>query len=276
MWTDSYWNHVTRNIGPVKYSEQEQLRTSKLAVFGVGGLGGPLAEQLVRAGCQNIVIADFDIFDESNLNRQICTLNDMGKSKVDVVEEHLHNIDPEINVIKALEINPSNISLLLNEVKVVALSLDDPITSILIARACRERDIPVIESWGVPFLFTWWFTKDSIDYESCYNLDTHYLSFNQMFLIKQNGEFQTFKALLPHVFNIPGVKETYDREPGAFEQMMTGEIGTRSFAPFVRLSANYLAVDLIFAGVLKIKPMILAPNIVGFDYMRMKLFETSF
>jgi len=275
IWTDSYWNHITRNIGPVKYSEQEKLRTSKIAVFGVGGLGGSLAEQLIRAGCQKIVIADFDIFDESNLNRQICTLGDMGKTKIDVVEEHLKSIDPEINVIKTLEITPSNISFLLNEVKTVALSLDDPITSILIARECRKRNIPMVESWGVPFLFTWWFTKESIDYESCYNLNTQYLSFNQMYIMKQDGEFQTYKALLPHVFSIPGVKETYDREPGAFERMMSGEIGARSFAPFVRLSANYLAVDMIFAGILKVKPMVLAPNIVGFDYMRMKFFKTS-
>ncbi|MFX1556760.1 MAG: ThiF family adenylyltransferase [Promethearchaeota archaeon] len=275
MWTDAYWNHITRNIGPVKFSEQEQLRVSKIAVFGVGGLGGSLTEQLVRAGCQNLVIADYDIFDESNLNRQICTLEDIGKNKIDIVEERLKNIDPEMNITKTLEINLSNISLLLNEVSAVALSLDDPITSILIARECRKRNIPMVESWGVPFLFSWWFTKESIDYESCYNLNTHHLSFNQMYGMKQDSDFQTYKAFLPHVFRIPGVKESYDREPGAFEQMMTGEIGARSFAPFVRLSANYIAIDIIFAGILQIKPKVLAPNIVGFDYMRLKFFNAS-
>ncbi|MFX0059334.1 MAG: ThiF family adenylyltransferase [Candidatus Hodarchaeota archaeon] len=275
MWSDSYWNHVTRNIGPVKYIEQEQLRTTKIAVFGVGGLGGSLAEQLVRSGCQNLVIADFDVFDESNLNRQICTLEDMGKNKIDTVEDHLKSIDPEVDLIKTLEINPSNISPLLNDVRAVALSLDDPVTSILIARECRKRNIPMVESWGVPFLFTWWFTTESIDYESCYNLDTHHLSFDRMVVMKNKGEFKTYKTLLPHVFRIPGVEKTYNREPGAFEQMMSGEIGARSFAPFVRLTANYLAVDMIFAGILRIKPMVLAPNIVGFDYMKLKFFNIS-
>ncbi|MBW1784772.1 MAG: ThiF family adenylyltransferase [Deltaproteobacteria bacterium] len=65
---------MTRNIGPITYKEQELIRTTKVAVLGIGGLGGSLAENLVRTGCQNLVICDQDIFDESNLNRQICTI----------------------------------------------------------------------------------------------------------------------------------------------------------------------------------------------------------
>jgi hypothetical protein len=62
------------------------------------------------------------------------------------------------------------------------------------------------------------------------------------------------------------VEDKYDREPGAFEMMMQEQVGIRSFAPIVRLTADYLAMELIFAGILKIKPMILAPNYVEIKY----------
>ncbi|MBD3212101.1 MAG: hypothetical protein GF311_05770 [Candidatus Lokiarchaeota archaeon] len=59
-WEDNYWNHIKRNIGLVRVEEQEKLRNCRIAVFGLGGLGGPLAEQLVRCGCENLVISDND------------------------------------------------------------------------------------------------------------------------------------------------------------------------------------------------------------------------
>ena len=138
-WSEPYWEHIIRNIGPITFDEQETIRTSRVAILGVGGLGGPLAENLVRAGCQNLVICDFDIFDESNLNRQICTMEDIGKRKIDVMESFLHKIDPEVNVRKFFKITQQNIGSVLEGVKVVALTLDDHATSIFIAREVRKR-----------------------------------------------------------------------------------------------------------------------------------------
>ena len=274
VWSNSYWERVNRNIGPIKFQEQETIRTSRVAILGVGGLGGPLAENLVRAGCQNLVICDFDFFDESNLNRQICTIEDIGKRKIDVIETFLRKIDPEVKVKKFFKIMESNIDAVLEGVKVVALTLDDPATSIFVARECRKRAIPMIESWGVPFLFTWWFTPDSVDYENCYGLDTYHYSYSELANAKKKVNLAVYQALLPKVFRMPGVREKYDREPGAFEEMMAGNIGARSFAPFVRITSDFLSVDVIFSGILNVKPMNLAPNLKGFDYMQMKVSET--
>jgi len=272
-WSNSYWERVTRNIGPITYQEQETIRTSRVAVLGVGGLGGPLAENLVRSGCQNLVICDFDVFDESNLNRQICTIEDVGKRKIDVMEEFLRKIDPEVTIKKFFKIMERNIDAVLEDVKVVALTLDDPATSIFIARECRKRGIPMVESWGVPFLFTWWFTPDSVDYENCYGLDTYHYSYSELANMKKEVNFAAYQALLPKVFRMPGVREKYDREPGAFEEMMSGNIGARSFAPFVRITSDLLSVDIIFSGMLNVKPKNLAPNLKGFDYLQMKICE---
>ncbi len=272
-WSNSYWERVTRNIGPIKFDEQETIRTSRVAVLGVGGLGGPLAENLVRSGCQNLVICDFDVFDESNLNRQICTIEDIGKRKIDVMEEFIRKIDPEVAIKKFFKITERNIDAVLEDVKVVALTLDDPATSIFIARECRKRAIPMVESWAVPFLFTWWFTPESVDYENCYGLDTYHYSYSELSNMKEEINLATYQAFLPKVFAMPGVREKYDREQGAFEEVMNGSIGARSFAPFVRITADFLSVDIIFSGILGIKPKNLAPNLKGFDYINMEVKE---
>ena len=273
-WSNFYWERVSRNIGPITYQEQETIRTSRVAVLGVGGLGGPLAENLVRAGCQNLVICDFDVFDESNLNRQICTIKDIGKRKIDIMETFLRKIDSEVNIKKYFKITERNIDSILEGVKIVALTLDDPATSIFIARECRKRGIPMIESWGVPFLFTWWFTPDSVDYENCYGLDTYHYNYSELANMKKEENFAVNQALLPKVFRMPGVIKKYDREPGAFEMMMTGKIGARSFAPFVRITSDFLSVDVIFSGILDLKPKNLAPNLKGFDYIQMKIHDS--
>jgi len=273
IWSESYWEHIIRNIGPITFEEQETIRTSRVAVLGVGGLGGPLAENLVRAGCQDLVICDFDVFDESNLNRQICTTEDFGKRKIDVVAEFLHKIDPEVSIRKFFKVTSENIASVLEGVKVIALTLDDPATSIFIAREARKRGIPMIESWAVPFLFTWWFTSESVDYEDCYCLDTKQYDYSELCDLKKEINLAPYQAFLPKVFTMPGVREKYDREPGAFEEMMSGKIGARSFAPFVRITADFLSVDVIFSGILNVKPKNLAPNLKGFDYIRMEVRE---
>jgi hypothetical protein len=268
-WSERYFNHIERNIGPIKVKEQELLRTSNIGILGVGGLGGPLVEQLVRAGCQNLTICDWDEFDVSNLNRQICTVKEIGCSKVDVTAEFLKRIDPEVVIKKYYKVNEENIVDLVKNLDVVALTLDDLATSILIARECRKRAIPMVESWGIPCLFAWWFMAENMDYEACYGLNTHHLGLEELkkeFIIQN---LQASNMLLSKIFHVPGLRDLYDREPEMFNDMISGAIPLRSFAPFVRLSASYLAIEVIFAGLLSLKPKILAPQIKGFDYIRM-------
>ncbi|MFX1393973.1 MAG: ThiF family adenylyltransferase [Promethearchaeota archaeon] len=269
QWSDQYYNQIERNIGYITFSEQEQLRVTPIAILGVGGLGGPLAEQLVRSGCENLVICDWDVFEESNLNRQICSANDIGCYKVDVLEKYLININPQLKIKKYYNVLKTNISDLIKDCIVVALALDDPLTSIIISRECQVQNIPMIESWVIPCLWAWWFTKYSISYEDCYGLNTQDLSIEQIEQSKL-ADLKSSDILFPKILEFPGVKEIYNRENGVYEATISGEIGIRTIAPFVRLTASYLALEIIFAGVLKTKPMILAPLVIGYDYFRMK------
>jgi len=274
-WSESYWNQIKRNIGIVSFRDQEKLRKTGIAVFGLGGLGGPLVEQLVRAGCEKFVLCDNDKFEESNLNRQLCTREDIGKYKVDTIENFLKKINPEIEIHKYYKTNAKKVSESLENINILALTLDDPIISILISRECLKSNIAMIESWGFPYVCAWWFTKDSKSYENCYGLSTQNKSIQEITKSKKL-QLSIKKSLISKVFQFPGLQESCDREPGAVNGMILGKLPLRSFAPMVRMTAAYLAFEIIFAGILRIKEMILAPKIIGFDYLRMKSFKFSF
>ena len=69
-----------------------------IGVAGCGGLGSNCAVALVRAGIKHLVIADFDVIDESNLNRQYFFLNQVGRKKVFDLRDNLLAIYPDVNV----------------------------------------------------------------------------------------------------------------------------------------------------------------------------------
>lgn len=83
-------------IGP---EGQARLAASHVLVVGVGGVGGYAAELLARAGVGALTIADGDVFEESNLNRQLFSLRStLGQPKVEVAKRRLLDINPELKV----------------------------------------------------------------------------------------------------------------------------------------------------------------------------------
>ncbi len=93
-------NRYARNIGTIGVDGQKSLNSKKVLVIGLGGLGGFVIEGLARMGIKTIGICDSDVFDETNLNRQILsTQSEIGNDKVKVAYERIKNIDSEINVL---------------------------------------------------------------------------------------------------------------------------------------------------------------------------------
>ena len=77
----------------------EKLKNSKVAIFGIGGVGSFVVEGLVRAGVENFVLIDDDKICLTNLNRQIiATRKTIGKYKADVAKERILEINPNANV----------------------------------------------------------------------------------------------------------------------------------------------------------------------------------
>ncbi|PKL17696.1 MAG: tRNA cyclic N6-threonylcarbamoyladenosine(37) synthase TcdA, partial [Spirochaetae bacterium HGW-Spirochaetae-5] len=89
----------------------EKLRSSTVAVFGLGGVGGYAAEAIARAGVGRMIIADYDHVASSNINRQILSLNStMGMLKTEVALQRLRDINPDIIITAISErLSPENI-----------------------------------------------------------------------------------------------------------------------------------------------------------------------
>ena len=77
----------------------EKLRRARVAVFGIGGVGGHAVEALVRSGVGAVDIVDNDVVSESNINRQIIALHStIGRKKTQVMKERLLDINPQLQV----------------------------------------------------------------------------------------------------------------------------------------------------------------------------------
>lgn len=76
-----------------------KLRSARVAVFGIGGVGGYVAEALARSGVGHIDLIDADVVTETNINRQIIALNStLGKPKAEVMRARILDINPEADV----------------------------------------------------------------------------------------------------------------------------------------------------------------------------------
>jgi molybdopterin/thiamine biosynthesis adenylyltransferase len=95
----SYSEAFSRNIGWVTSVEQATLRMKRIAIAGMGGVGGVHLLTLTRLGIGAFHIADFDVFDLVNFNRQVgATMSTLGKSKVETLASMARDINPEIEI----------------------------------------------------------------------------------------------------------------------------------------------------------------------------------
>lgn len=128
-----------------------KLKSSHVCVFGVGGVGGFVVEALVRCGIGEITIVDFDIINESNINRQIIALHStIGLKKIDVLEKRIKDINPSCIVNKYdLFINNDNInSFDFKKFNYVIDCVDNVTAKLAIITRAKENNINIISSMG--------------------------------------------------------------------------------------------------------------------------------
>lgn len=96
---DLYNEIFSRNVLFLTESEQAKLQSSTVAIAGVGGVGGLLAERLIRLGVGHLKITDPEDFEHSNLNRQFCSsLVTLGQNKAEVVFGQIKDINPRATI----------------------------------------------------------------------------------------------------------------------------------------------------------------------------------
>lgn len=128
----------------------ERLQNSKVAVFGVGGVGSYVVEGLVRAGIGKIILVDKDNVDISNINRQIiATTKTIGKPKVEVAKERILEINPttEVEIYKEFFL-PETKGILDNSISYIVDALDTVTAKIELVIRAENLDIPIISSMG--------------------------------------------------------------------------------------------------------------------------------
>ena len=133
----------------------------------------------------------------------------------------------------------------------------------------------MLEAWAVPYIWAWWFTSESEDYEICYGFETKDIPISKISESK-SLLLDIKNQLLYKLTQFPGIKDHYDREKGIFEEILSGKHPFVSLAPIVRMAASYLAFEVIFSGILKIKKKTLAPQVIGYDYFKSKLIKFKF
>ncbi|MBX3667655.1 MAG: ThiF family adenylyltransferase [Rhodocyclaceae bacterium] len=95
----SYEQAFSRNVGWVTQAEQAQLKSKRVAIAGLGGVGGFHLQTLARLGIGEFSIADFDVFDIVNFNRQAgAMMSTLGRRKIDVLAEQTRDINPEVDL----------------------------------------------------------------------------------------------------------------------------------------------------------------------------------
>ncbi len=94
-----YSEIFSRNIGIISESEQEKMQQSTVAIAGVGGVGGLLAERLIRIGVGRLKITDPGTFEKSNLNRQFgSSTSNLGFNKTEVIFSQIKDINPKAQI----------------------------------------------------------------------------------------------------------------------------------------------------------------------------------
>ena len=129
----------------------EILDTKSVLVLGCGGVGGYVVEALARSGFGEMILFDYDVVDETNINRQIIALDStIGELKIDLLEERIKDINSNCNVIKIGKfINQDNyMELFNNKIDYFVDCCDTIIVKKLVMKECLENDIPFISSMG--------------------------------------------------------------------------------------------------------------------------------
>ncbi|KTG10930.1 adenylyltransferase [Haloprofundus marisrubri] len=140
---DRYSRHIIMDeVGP---EGQKKLLDGRVLVVGAGGLGAPVIQYLAAAGVGTIGVADNDVVERSNLQRQVIHADaDVGVPKVESAANFVTRLNPDVTVEQHhLRVGPDNVESLVADYDVVVDASDNFQTRYVVNDACRLAEIPV-------------------------------------------------------------------------------------------------------------------------------------
>lgn len=144
-------NSFIRTEALIGKDKLNRLSESKVAVFGVGGVGSFTAEALVRSGLGEIILIDYDIIDISNINRQIhANTKTIGMAKVEVMRSRLLDINPDLNITiyKEKYNEDTRGKLLKKDYDYIVDAIDMVSSKLDLITSAKEMGIKIISSMG--------------------------------------------------------------------------------------------------------------------------------
>lgn len=139
-------DRYNRNMTTLSHEENERLHTFRVCVIGCGGLGGYVIELLGRLGIGYITAVDGDVFEETNLNRQLLSSEfHIGKSKALTAKERMQHVNSDITVQAICEyLTEENCDQIIAEHNIVVDALDNMSARRILERHCESQGIPLV------------------------------------------------------------------------------------------------------------------------------------
>jgi adenylyltransferase/sulfurtransferase len=155
-------------IPDVAMAGQQRLMNAKVLCVGAGGLGSPALMYLAAAGVGTLGIVEFDIVDESNLQRQIIHgQSDIGKSKAISAKEKIAEINPNVNVVvHEIRLDTDNVMEIFSQYDLIVDGTDNFATRYLVNDACVLLKKPYV--WGSIYRFDGQASVFWAEYGPCY------------------------------------------------------------------------------------------------------------
>ncbi len=254
----NYADAYSRNIGWVTLDEQQRLRNSRVAIAGLGGVGGAHLLALARLGISRFSIADFDEFGVHNFNRQVgAFMSTVGQPKAAVMARMARDINPECDIrVFDQGVTPQNINAFLADVDVYVDGIDFFAMDArrLLFAACQAAGIPALTAaplgMGVSLLY---FDPAGMSFERYFRLEG----------VDRQEQFARFIAGLSPAM----LQRTYLVAPGAVD--FAGQRGPSTIMA-CELCAGLMgtAVSKVLLGRGELRP---APWALQFDAYRQRM-----
>jgi hypothetical protein len=237
--TFDYDVFTTRNFGFVTAEEQARLRTSAVFVAGVGGMGGACLASLARAGVGHIGLADIDVFEVSNLNRQVfANLATVGQSKAEASAAAVKQINPQVE----LEVLGGDWTARLADIaaryKVIVNGCDDIAATVQLYRIARQAGATVIDAYASPLPSVIVVRPGAPRPEDRLGYPTRGTAWDALSEEARRGAFlKELEYVLTHS------SSAFHVDLGAAAEMAAGKRSRMSFAPMVITTGNLMAYE---------------------------------
>jgi molybdopterin/thiamine biosynthesis adenylyltransferase len=171
----SYEAAFARNLGLVTPQEQQALRDCRVAIVGMGGVGGVHLTTLARLGVGKFSIADPDAFEVANFNRQTgATTRSLGRSKVEVMAAEARAINPEADVRAFRAVGPENVGGFLDGARVLIDGIDFFALDVrrLVFREARRRGLWAVTAAPLGFSTAWLtFSPEGMSFDDYFDIN---------------------------------------------------------------------------------------------------------